>query len=112
MAPQWLDPACRRITEHGLAGIVAGHREEPGIDLSLLAPANAGQPLCALAAAIGLEPMAHHWRPLGPVAAPWLDIVNATPRHTAEYSGRMPVRVKQHLVGLQRIGPQQKGPAV
>jgi hypothetical protein len=39
-------------------------------------------------------------------------VVNATRRHAAEHPERMPVRVEQHLVGLQGIGPQKEGPAV
>ena len=49
---------------------------------------------------------------LGPVAAPWLDVVDAAPRHAAEDAEAVPVGIEQHLVGLEQIGPDQEGPAV
>ena len=39
-------------------------------------------------------------------------VVNASLRNTTQSDQGMVVSVKQHLVGLQWIGPQHKGPAV
>jgi len=39
-------------------------------------------------------------------------IVDPAPGHAAEDPEPVPVRIKQHLVGLQEIGPDQKCPAV
>jgi hypothetical protein len=66
---------------------VAGHGQEPGIDLTRLA---------------GADPV--HRR---------LHIVkDAPPRHAAEDPERVPVRVEWHLVGLQQVRSQQERPAV
>ena len=49
---------------------------------------------------------------LGPVAAPWLDVVDPTLRHAAKDAEAVPMGVEQHLVGLQQIGAHQECPAV
>ena len=39
-------------------------------------------------------------------------VIDATIGNAAKYPEPVPVRVKQHLVGLQQISAQQEGPAV
>ena len=39
-------------------------------------------------------------------------VIDPAAGHAAEDAERMPVGVEQHLMGLQRIGPHQKRPAV
>ena len=63
------------------------HGEKAQVDLSLLAAANT------------INSCAHI-------------VVNATRRHAAKDPECVPMGIEQHLVGLQRIGAQQKGPAV
>jgi hypothetical protein len=38
-------------------------------------------------------------------------VVNTAPRHAAEHTKRMRMRVEQHLVRRQRIGPDEEGAA-
>jgi len=80
-------PARRRITELRLEDIVAGHGEEAEVDLPLLAPADA------------IDRCLHV-------------VVDAPPGHAAEHTEAVPMRIEQHLVGLQQIGTDQEGPAV
>ena len=80
-------PSGRRIAEVELIDIVVRHGEEAHVDLPLLAAADA-----------------IHRRPHV--------VVNPTTRHAAKDAERVPVGIEQHLMGLQRIGTQQKGPAV
>src|SRR5271166_5797164 len=39
-------------------------------------------------------------------------VVDAATRHTAKHPERMMMRIEQHLVRLQRIGPDNEGTAV
>ncbi len=80
-------PAGRRIAELRLEDVVAGHRQEPGVDLARLAGAD-------------------------PVHRGLHVIVDAPPRHAAEDPEGVPVGIEQHLVGLQQVGPEQERPAV
>src|SRR5690606_3184060 len=80
-------PTCSRVAEIGLEDIVVRHGKEAHVDLPLLAAADT------------IHSRLHV-------------VVNAASRHTTKDPERMPVGIEQHLVGLQRIGPQQKGPAV
>ena len=80
-------PSGGRIAELGLEHVVAGHRQEPSIDLALLALADA------------VNSGAHV-------------VVDAPRGNTAEDPEGMTVGIEQHLVGLQQIGPQQECPAV
>ena len=80
-------PTSRRVTKLGLKDIMAGQRQESSIDLPLFAPANA------------INRCAHV-------------IVDAAPRHAPKHPEPMHMGIKQHLVGLQRIGAQQKRPAM
>jgi len=67
--------------------IVTDHREERGVHVLLLAMAHA------------INRRAHI-------------VIDAASRDAFKHSERMPVGVEQHLMGLQQIGAQQKGPAV
>ena len=87
MATCWLDPTCRWIAEVRLEDIVVRHRQEAHVDLPLLTTADT------------IHRRLHV-------------VVNPALWHTAEDPECMPVGVKQHLVGLQGIGSQEKGPAV
>ena len=80
-------PARRRVAELGLEDVVAGHRQEPRVDLPGLASAD-------------------------PVHRGLHIVVYPPPGDTAEHPKRVPVRVEQHLVRLQQIRPQQERPAV
>ena len=80
-------PARRRIAELGLVDIVVRHGEEAHVDLPLLAAAD-------------------------PINSRAHVVVDAATRHAAEHAESVPVRVKQHLMGLQERGPDQKSPAV
>jgi hypothetical protein len=80
-------PPRGRIAEFGLKDIVAGHRQEPGVDLPFLATANTIH--CRLHV-----------------------VVYAASRHATKHPEPMHMGIKQHLVGLQRIGPQQKRAAM
>ena len=80
-------PTRGRIAELGREHIVVRHRQEPDVDLPLLA---ASDPV---------DRRAHV-------------VVNAALRHAAEDTEPVPMGVKQHLVGLQQIGAQQERPAV
>ncbi len=82
-----LFPTGSGIAELGLEQEVAGHGREPGIDLTCLATANLV-----------------HGRPHV--------VINAPARDAAQNSEGMVVGIKQHLVGLEQIGPHNKGPAV
>ncbi|CUX06798.1 hypothetical protein AGR1C_pTi0153 [Agrobacterium fabacearum TT111] len=42
----------------------------------------------------------------------FIDYRNATTRHAAEDTEAVPVRVKEHLVCLQQVGPDQRSPTV
>jgi len=80
-------PARRRIAEFRLEQIVADHGREAQVDLTDLA-----------------TPNTVHRR---------LHIVeNTTTRHPAKDAKGFRQRIEQHLVGLQRIGPQNEGSAV
>jgi hypothetical protein len=80
-------PSGSRIAELGLEDVVAGHRHEPGVDLTRLAGAH-------------------------PVHCSLHVVVDAPPRHAAEDPERVPVGIEQHLMGLKQVGPKQKRPAV
>ena len=80
-------PTSRRIAKLGLIDVVVGHGEKAQVDLPFLAAADAIH--CSLHV-----------------------VVDAACRHAAKDPERVPMGIKQHLVGLQRIGAQQKGPAV
>src|SRR5690554_2783620 len=49
---------------------------------------------------------------LGPVAAPWLDVVDTSRAGAAEEGERLVVGVKYHLLRLTRVGPNEEHPAV
>jgi hypothetical protein len=81
-------PAGRRIAELRLEDIVAGHRQEPGIDLTRLA---------------GAHPVHRGLRVHCPrTNGGSMDaIVDAPARHAAEDAECVPVSIEQHLVGLR-----------
>lgn len=76
-------PARSRIAELRCKDVVVRHRKEPDVDLSLLAPADA------------IDRCLHI-------------IVDAASRDAAEHTEAVPMGVKQHLVRLQQIRPDQK----
>ena len=80
-------PPCCRIAEIWLEDIVVRHGQKADIDLP------------RLTAAHKIHRRLHV-------------IVDPAFWHAAEHPERMPVRVEQHLMGLQGIGPQKEGPAV
>ena len=113
-------PAGSRIAELGLEDIVAGHRQEPGVDLPDLAPAN---------------PVDGGLRSAWPRTSGGsrLTVVDTPPGDPAEYPERVPVCIEQHRAPpvhtsncpldslsltrtgvhrLQQIGAQQERPAV
>ena len=93
-------PSCRRIAEVRLIDIVVRHGEEAQVDLPLLAAADTIHRRAR--STIVLEPMANKG----------LAVVNPTTRHATKDPERVPVGIEQHLMSLQRIGTQQKCPAV
>ena len=80
-------PSRGRIAEVSIEKVVAGHRGKACIDLALLADANL------------VNSRSHI-------------VVDAAARHAAKHPERMMMRVEQHLVRLQRIGPDNEGAAV
>lgn len=80
-------PTRRRIAELGLEYIVVRHGEEADVDFTGLSAANT------------IDRRLHI-------------VVDAPFRHAAEDPERVPVGIEQHLMGLQRIGAQEKGPTV
>jgi hypothetical protein len=80
-------PAGRRVAELGFEQVVADHGLEARVDVALLA-------------APDLVDGGLHV------------VVDAAARDTAQHFEGVVVRIEQHLVGLQRIGSQQEGPAV
>jgi hypothetical protein len=80
-------PTGRRIAELGREDVVAGHCQEPGVDLPRLAPTD-------------------------PVHRCPRVVVDAPARDPAEHPECMPVGIKQHLVRLQQVGPEQERAAV
>ena len=78
MADNGSIPPCRRIAEIGLIDVVVRHGEKAHVDLPFLAPPDA------------VHRCAHV-------------IVNSAPGHAAEDPEPVPVRIEQHLVGLQEI---------
>ena len=80
-------PSRRRIAKLGLINVVVRHGEEADIDLSFFAAANT------------INSCAHI-------------VVNPSRRHAAKDPECMPMGIEQHLMGLQRIGTQAKGPAM
>ena len=80
-------PACGRIAELRFEDIVVRHGQKAEVDLPLLASAD-------------------------PVHRRAHVIVYAALGHAAEHTEAMPVGIEQHLVGLERVGAQQEGPAV
>src|ERR1700685_672770 len=82
-----LFPARGRIAKLRVEKVMADHRGEPGVDLTLLADTDT------------VNRRAHV-------------VVNPTSRHTAQNPERVEMRVEQHLVGLKKIRPDNKSPAV
>src|SRR5690606_5896601 len=80
-------PAGRGIAKFGLEEVVAGHRHEADGDVALLATAHL------------VDCRAHV-------------VVDATARNAAKHAEGMIVGVEQHLMGLEEIGTDDKGPAV
>ena len=80
-------PTRRRVAEISLKDVVAGHGHEPRIHVALLAHAHA------------IHRRLHV-------------VVDPAARHALEDLERVPMRVEQHLVGLQQIGPDQERPAM
>jgi hypothetical protein len=80
-------PTCCRITEFRFKQEVADHGLEPLIDVSPLA-------------AIHLIDSRFHV------------VVNTSLRDTTQGDKGVVMGIKQHLMGLQWVGPQHKGPAV
>ncbi len=80
-------PTRRRIAELRLEDIMVRHGEKPQVDPPFLAATDA-----------------IHRRPH--------IVVDASLRDATQDAKPMPVEVKQHLVGLQHISPNQEGPAV
>src|SRR5690606_28702623 len=80
-------PAGRGIAKFGLEEVVAGHRHEADVDVALLATAHL------------VDCRAHV-------------VVDATARNAAKHAEGMIVGVEQHLMGLEEIGTDDKGPAV
>src|SRR5271166_6880874 len=80
-------PARRRIAEFRVKQVVAGHSRETSVDLPLFAHAN-------------------------PINSRAHVVVNPAPRNAAEHPERMVMGVKQHFMGLKKIGADKKGAAV
>ena len=80
-------PSRRRIAKLGLVNIVVRHGEKAHVDLPLFATADT------------IHRRLHV-------------VVDPAPRHTAKNPECVPMGIEQHLMGLQRIGAQQEGPAV
>ena len=80
-------PARSRIAKIHVKQVVAGHSGEAGIDLPLLAYADP------------IDSCAHV-------------VVDPAPRNAAQRPERMIMGVKQHLVGLKKIGAEKKRAAV
>ena len=80
-------PTRRGIAELGLEHIVAGHRQETGIDVALLATPDL------------VDCRAHV-------------VVDAAAGDTAEDPECMIMGIEQHLMRLQEIGPNDEGAAV
>ena len=80
-------PACGRVAELRLKHVVAGHGFETGIDVALLAATDTINS--------GLHV-----------------VVDPATGHAAEDAKRVPMSIEQHLMGLQRVGPHQKRPAM
>ena len=75
------------VTELGLEQVMAGHRREPGVDLSRLARPDA------------IDRGLHV-------------VEDTASRHSAQHPERLGQRVEQHLVGLERIGSHDERSAV
>ena len=76
-------PARGRVAELGLKQVVAHHRGKPHVHLPCLARSN-------------------------PVYRGFHIVVDAAAWHATEHRKGPVVRIKQHLVGLQRVGHQHK----
>ena len=80
-------PARSWIAKIHVKQVVAGHSREAGVDLPLLAHAN-------------------------PINSRAHVVVDPTPRNAAQHPERMIMGVKQHLMGLKKIGAKKKRAAV
>ena len=80
-------PTRRRITKLSIKEVVTCHRQEPGIDLALLADPHA------------INGCAHV-------------VVDAPSRHATQNPEGVMMRIEQHLMTLQRVSPERDRPAM